>query len=281
VESSKKPRQKIPSRQIKNETASVPKKRTQAKAAESAAPASPLKKAKSLSRAAEDAMKGEYEYIIGVDEAGRGPLAGPVVAAACHIEVGAQIDGIIDSKQQTSEEDREIIYEQLTSHPGVTWGVSIIDHKRIDEINILQATMEAMRISTENLLKSKGAKASKLKGSKCLALIDGNRVPSDMPTQDCRFVIKGDGHIFSIAAASIIAKVTRDRIMLALDKKYPQYGFAQHKGYPTFAHRSALVKHGPCPVHRMTYGKNSLFNFTVSFLASFLISFHYFHFRTG
>ena len=206
----------------------------------------------SLSRNAENSAKGKhFEFIIGVDEAGRGPLAGPVVAAACMIDNSVKtIDGIMDSKALTKESDREIIYEQLINTPGVQYGVSVIDHKKIDEINILQATMLAMRKSTEDLLNK--LKKDKF-NNKIIALIDGNRVPEEMPIES-KFVIKGDGSIFSIAAASVIAKVTRDRIMHDLHNQYPMYNFIQHKGYPTGEHVRALAKHGPCPVHRYSYG---------------------------
>jgi len=179
---------------------------------------------------------------------GRGPLAGPVVTAACYITNGVFIEGIQDSKQ-TKEEEREAMYEVLINHPDVHWAASVVSHTEIDEVNILQATMNGMRRSTQDLLKK--LEKLKLKGS-YIALVDGNRVPTEMPV-DAQFVIKGDGSIFSIAAASIIAKVTRDRIMLELDKEFPQYNLAQHKGYPTFEHRSLLLKHGPCRIHRTSY----------------------------
>ncbi len=179
---------------------------------------------------------------------GRGPLAGPVVTAACFITKGVFIEGIKDSKQ-TKEDERDAMYDILIKHPDVHWAASVVSHTEIDEVNILQATMNGMRRSTEDLLKK--LEKHKLKGS-CIALVDGNRVPTNMPI-DAEFVIKGDGSIFSIAAASIIAKVTRDRIMLELDKEFPQYNLAQHKGYPTFEHRSLLMKHGPCSIHRTSY----------------------------
>lgn len=195
-------------------------------------------------------MKGGLKYIMGIDEAGRGPLCGPVVAAACIIFDGASIDGIVDSKAVSKEEDRETTYERLVNNPNVYWGVSIVSHTQIDEINILQASLLAMRQSAQDLL----SKTKKILGTDCLALIDGNKVPTDMPTAQSQFVIKGDSLIYSIAAASIIAKVTRDRIMHELDRKYPLYNLKQHKGYPTFDHRKVLYEIGPCEIYRFTFG---------------------------
>lgn len=199
------------------------------------------------------------------DEAGRGPLAGPVVAAACIVGEGVHIDGINDSKQ-TTEADRERTYESLVSNPMVKWQVSIVSHAEIDEVNILQGTMNAMRRATEGIFhkyestkKSSTGRAKKgetlllQSPSDYIALIDGNRVPLNMPVHS-KFVIKGDGTCFSIAAASIIAKVTRDRIMLELATLYPQYNLAQHKGYPTAAHRATVHSFGPSDIHRLTFG---------------------------
>ena len=189
-----------------------------------------------------------FQYIIGVDEAGRGPLAGPVVAGACCFLKCSSIDGIMDSKQ-TTEKSREELYEILTSNQDIIWDVSIVSHEEIDEINILQASLKAMKQATEGLL----SKISKISPNTCIALIDGNKIPLDMPVYS-QFVIKGDSLCYSIAAASIIAKVTRDRIMVELDKKYPLYNLAQHKGYPTFEHRTLLLKHGASEIHRKTFG---------------------------
>lgn len=209
------------------------------------------KKKSSLSRSAESKyLTNNKVYIIGVDEAGRGPLAGPVVAAACIILDSTYIDGIMDSKA-TTESDREATYDVLINHSSVFWSVSIISHVVIDEINILEASLMAMREATTDLLQKLPKK--KTSSEKLIALIDGNKVPSNMPI-DSQFVIKGDSFVYSIAAASIIAKVTRDRIMKDLDKEYPQYGLAKHKGYPTFEHRGLLMKFGPSPIHRFSYG---------------------------
>jgi ribonuclease HII len=189
-----------------------------------------------LSRVEENRYKQSKKFIIGIDEAGRGPLAGPVVAASIICDNQSILDGIMDSKA-TKEEDREKLYEILINTPNIYWGVSIVSHTEIDEINILQASLAAMRRSTFDLLKKY---PKKVDINKCIALIDGNKIPTDMPCES-QYIIKGDSKIYSIAAASIIAKVTRDRIMLKLDKEYPVYNLAQHKGYPTFAHRQVKI----------------------------------------
>ena len=169
--------------------------------------------------------------VLGVDEAGRGPLAGPVVAAACAVLDPASdppVLGVNDSKQ-VAEEDRERLYEQLTRHPGLVFGVAVVPHTVIDQINVLQATFRGMEEAT-------AACEAKLPKSTHAAhvAIDGPHVPpgirSAHPSR-CDGVIGGDARVYSIAAASIIAKVTRDRLMRELDRTYPAYGFAQHKGY--------------------------------------------------
>lgn len=185
-----------------------------------------------LSRVEENRYKQSKKFVIGIDEAGRGPLAGPVVAASIICDNQSILDGIMDSKA-TKEEHREKLYEILINSPDIYWGVSIVSHTEIDEINILQASLAAMRRSTFDLIKKY---PKKIDIKKCIALIDGNKIPDGMPCES-QYIIKGDSKIYTIAAASIIAKVTRDRIMLKLDKEYPLYNLAQHKGYPTFAHR--------------------------------------------
>jgi ribonuclease HII len=186
----------------------------------------------SLTREAEKRFYKQKSGVIGIDEAGRGPLAGPVVTASCYVEPGVWIEGINDSKQ-TTEAHREVMYDLLVNHPKVVWAASVVGHVEIDEVNILQASMNGMSRST-------AAVVEKLKGtfpkSKLIGLVDGNRVPGDLCIEG-EYVIKGDSFIFSIAAASIIAKVTRDRIMHQLDALYPVYNFAKHKGYPTADHR--------------------------------------------
>lgn len=181
-----------------------------------------------------------YTAVCGVDEAGRGPLAGPVCAGACILPQGLVIEGLNDSKK-LSEKKREALYEVITRE-AVAWAVCMVDEKKIDEINILQATCLAMRGAVE-----------KLSVRPDFCLVDGNRDPQfDIPTET---VVKGDARCATIAAASILAKVTRDRFMLAQDKLYPQYGFAVHKGYGTKAHYAALDAYGPSPIHRMTFLK--------------------------
>jgi len=178
-----------------------------------------------------------FLLIAGVDEAGRGPWAGPVVAGAVILDETNIPLGLNDSKK-LSEKKREALFQPIYDTSLV--GVGIVDAAKIDEINILQATMLAMELAIKNLSDQPD-----------LALIDGNRSPNIiMPSQAIK---KGDAKSLSIAAASIIAKVTRDRIMHKYDKKFPQYGFAQHKGYGTAQHSHALNQHGPCVIHRMSF----------------------------
>ncbi|EQC29376.1 ribonuclease HII [Saprolegnia diclina VS20] len=180
-----------------------------------------------------------FKCVVGVDEAGRGPLAGPVVAAACYVPLDVVIEGIHDSKK-LDEKQRKWLFAQITSNPAIKYAVHINPPARIDDINILQATLESMRKCVEDLPMPVD-----------YALIDGNRMPTlDV---DGETVVKGDGRVYSIAAASVIAKVTRDRLMVAYDKEYPEYGLGQHKGYGTKAHMLAIHKHGATPIHRMTF----------------------------
>ena len=208
--------------------------------------------------------------VIGVDEAGRGPLAGPVVAAAAFCPTN--ISGVIDSKKITKEEERERIYQEIVSSPGVRYAVAIVSAQRIDEINILQATLEGMRMAVEAVMhpsvsdsetqgKGKVALAERTDLSYVItggdasisiskttdsdgsyfALIDGNKIPKEMPCpSEC--LTKGDGREFCIGAASILAKVTRDRLMHEYSLKYPEFNLSQHKGYPTAAHMAAVSR---------------------------------------
>lgn len=181
------------------------------------------------------------KYICGVDEAGRGPLAGPVFAAAVILPEDYEIEGLNDSKKLT-EKKRDKLFDEIIEH-ALAYSIQSVDHRTIDEINILEATMLAMRTAVENLsIKPENV------------FIDGNRVPKNMeiPTE---FVIKGDATSASIAAASILAKVSRDRFMLEMDKKYPEYCFAKHKGYGTKLHYEKIKEFGPSEIHRLTFLK--------------------------
>ncbi len=186
-------------------------------------------------------------FIAGVDEAGRGPLAGPVVAAAVvferePLETGGveAFDGLTDSKALT-EKRREAFFEQLEACSFSHIGCAAVEPREIESINILQATWKAMAAALEQIQPYPD-----------FALIDGNRVHG-LPCRS-RSIVKGDAKSLSIAAASVVAKVTRDRLMLELDTQFPEYGFADHKGYGTVAHLNAIRRHGPAPCHRKTFG---------------------------
>lgn len=217
-------------------------------------------------------QKQGYKIIAGVDEAGRGPLCGPVVAACCHIPTNINkpfVEKIADSKT-LNEKEREQLYEEITSHPKIFWGVGMADNVEIDKVNILQATMLSMHRAIENM---------KIKAD--YILIDGNRAPygheeavrpngtiraADPPMpQHIKMVepvIKGDAKVFCIAAASILAKVTRDRIMEKYDRQYPMYNIKDNKGYPTAEHQRAVHSYGPSPIHRMTFAPLKHMNFS-------------------
>mgnify|MGYP002860199586 CR=1 FL=1 len=179
-----------------------------------------------------------YSAICGIDEAGRGPLAGPVVAGAVILPADEKILYLNDSKQLSAAK-RDELYDVIFSR-SVSASVGIVDHDRIDAINILCATYEAMRLAIMNLSKKPDIL---LNDAVTIPGIDIKQVP----------IIKGDAKSCSIAAASIIAKVTRDRIMAEMDKQYPEYGFAQNKGYGSAAHIEAIRKYGPCKIHRRTF----------------------------
>ena len=179
--------------------------------------------------------------IAGVDEAGRGPLAGPVVAAAVILPPEEEFDLPVNDSKALDEAFREELGERLRSDPRVVWAVAERSAGAIDRINILRATHEAMREAVMSL-----------KVHPDMAFVDGLKV-RDFPVE-ARFIVKGDAQSASVAAASIIAKTHRDHLMLELDKVYPGYGFAQHKGYGTAQHLEALRKLGPCPEHRKTFG---------------------------
>ena len=188
----------------------------------------------------EACMEEGFQVICGVDEAGRGPLAGPVCAAAVILPPHVEIPGLNDSKKLTDKRRRELF--PIIKEQAITYGIGLASHEEIDQINILQATYLAM----ERALAQLSVKPD-------LALIDGNRAKDfGLPVKT---VVHGDSLSASIAAASVLAKVTRDDMMLQQDELYPRYGFAIHKGYGTKAHYDALRTYGPSPVHRMTFLK--------------------------
>jgi ribonuclease HII len=180
-----------------------------------------------------------YKRVAGVDEAGRGPLAGPVVAAACILPQDCDILRINDSKK-LSEADRDSLYDLITNAPGVEFAVSVVDAGTIDEINILEAAMLAMANAVKSLQPD-------------FALIDGNRIPKQLDASVSKAIIRGDALSTSIAAASIIAKVTRDRLMYQFHEQWPEYGFKAHKGYGTVVHTEALKRLGPVSIHRRSF----------------------------
>lgn len=181
-----------------------------------------------------------YKVICGCDEAGRGPLAGPVVAAACVLPIGLVIEGLNDSKKLT-EKKREALFE-IIKEEAIAYSIASASVEEIEQINILNASMLAMKRAIEGL----SVKAD-------FALIDGNVVRGfDIPAEP---IIKGDATSPSIAAASILAKVTRDRMLVEYDKQYPEYGFAKHKGYGTKLHTDSIKKYGVLPIHRRSFLK--------------------------
>ena len=184
-----------------------------------------------------------YNFVCGVDEAGRGPLAGPVFAAAVILPKGLMIDGVNDSKK-LSEKKRELLFDVI-KEKALAFNIASASEKEIDEINIREATFLAMQRAIEGL----SIKAD-------FALIDGNALPK--LSIDAKDIIKGDSLSLSIASASILAKVARDRYMIELAKKYPAYRFEKHKGYGTKLHRELILEHGPCEIHRKSFLKNIL-----------------------
>ncbi len=180
-----------------------------------------------------------FPTIAGIDEAGRGPLAGPVSAAAVVLPLHYRNSVLNDSKQ-LSEKVREELYKEISGNDRIQWASAMVDEAEVDEINILQATWVAMRRAFEQL-----------QPSPSIALIDGKPIKG-FPGPH-RALVKGDSLSLSIAAASIIAKVERDRLMIHYAEQYPEYGFERHKGYGTKAHCAAILKYGPCPIHRRSF----------------------------
>ena len=201
-----------------------------------------LDRLKNLKKDEESLYSSKIKYICGIDEAGRGPLAGPVVVGAVILPVDSLVEGVNDSKK-ISEKKRERVFEEIVS-TAISYSTGIVDQRTIDEINILNATKLAVKKAIEGLeIKPDLILVDALTG------IETFGIPY-------KSIIKGDAKEYSIAAASIIAKVTRDRMMLEWDKVFPEYGFAKHKGYGTASHMQALKENGPCMLHRKTFIKN-------------------------
>ncbi|MBE7012725.1 MAG: ribonuclease HII [Ruminococcaceae bacterium] len=179
-----------------------------------------------------------YKFVAGVDEAGRGPLAGPVYAAAVIFKEGTVIEGINDSKK-LSEKKREYLYDVIIEK-ALAYKIVSVDAAEIDKINILNASLKAFSLAVDGLSQKPD-----------YVLFDGNRAPQ--MTIPFEAVVKGDAKVQAIAAASVLAKVARDRYITEMDKIYPEYGFAGHKGYPTKEHKAAVEKYGPSPIHRLTF----------------------------
>lgn len=187
--------------------------------------------------------------ICGIDEAGRGPFAGPVVVASVIMPQDSMIEGVNDSKK-VSEKKREVLYEKIIEE-AIAYGVGIIDQNEIDKVNILNATKEGLTMCIKELEKDLKEKNRGFEKPEIILVDALTKIDTD--GINYRSIIKGDAKSYSIAAASIIAKVTRDRIMRQWDEVYPQYGFAQHKGYGTSAHIAAIKEYGLCPLHRRSF----------------------------
>lgn len=187
-----------------------------------------------------EALAKGYKSVCGVDEAGRGPLAGPVCAAAVILPEGVIIDGVNDSKK-LSEKKRESLFDVIREQ-ALSYSIAYATVDEIEEINILNATMLAMRRAIDGL---------EIKAD--YAMIDGNKIPPLDIDAEC--IVKGDAKSMSIACASILAKVSRDRLLYKYAEEYPMYGFDKHKGYGTMVHREAILKYGPCPYHRKSFLK--------------------------
>lgn len=183
------------------------------------------------------------QRLCGIDEAGRGPLAGAVYAAAVILDPSRPIAGLADSKK-LSEVKRDLLAIEIKAH-ALAWGIASVSAQEIDEMNILQASLLAMQRAYQTMVAQFGVHAT-------LIQVDGNRTPTF--ELSCEAIVKGDSKVAEISAASILAKTARDASLLLLDAEYPQYGFAQHKGYPTALHLERLVQHGITPEHRRSYG---------------------------
>lgn len=207
---------------------------------------------KEIKKIEEDIYLKGAQSIAGIDEAGRGPLAGPVVVACVVMPRDSMIEGVNDSKK-VSEKKREKLYDEIIQE-AIAYGVGIISQEEIDKINILNATKEGLILAIKEMEKDlkekqRGFEKPEIILVDALTKIDTDHIPY-------RSIIKGDAKSYSIAAASIIAKVTRDRIMREWDEVYPMYGFAKHKGYGTASHIAAIKEYGLCPLHRRSFVKN-------------------------
>ena len=205
-----------------------------------------IERLKALKSFEDNLRKEGNKLIIGIDEAGRGPLAGPVAVGAVIMKPDSMIEWVNDSKKVTAKR-REILYDKIIED-SIAWSVQLVSEKEIDEKNILQATKEGLTLAIQDILSQVDEKPS-------LVIVDALREINTMgiPYES---IIKGDATCYSISCASILAKVTRDRIMDEWDKVYPEYGFAKHKGYGTKMHIEAIQKYGPCPIHRKTFIKH-------------------------
>ena len=211
-----------------------------------------LERLKEIRKIEEELYLKGINSIAGIDEAGRGPLAGPVVVACVVMPKDSMIEGVNDSKK-VSEKKREKLFEEITKE-ALGYGIGIVSQEEIDKINILNATKEGLTLAIKELEKDLQEKKRKFEKPEiilvdALTKIDTDHIPY-------RSIIKGDSKSYSIAAASIIAKVTRDRIMRQWDEVYPMYGFEKHKGYGTAAHIAAIKEYGLCPLHRRSFVKN-------------------------
>ncbi|MEK7664084.1 MAG: ribonuclease HII [Patescibacteria group bacterium] len=193
-----------------------------------------------------------FDFVVGLDESGRGPLAGPVTAAAVCVNLRFRIYDLrfkVKDSKKLNEGQREFFYKELTSHKNIEWGVGAASERVIDKINILEATKLAMQKAVDNLCQK--TRARELFDRGCFLLLDGNfKIKSKIPQ---RSIVAADERVFSCVAAGIIAKVTRDRIMIKMHKKYPGYGFDKHKGYGTKIHIENLQNFGPCKIHRKSF----------------------------
>lgn len=197
-----------------------------------------------LKKFEENLYKEGYHLICGIDEAGRGPLAGPVVVGAAVMKRDSMLEWVNDSKKVT-EKRRELLYDYITQQ-AIAWGVGIVSEDEIDRVNILNATKEGLHIAMGQIIEKLQNRKPDIVIVDALKEIDTYGVPYES-------IIKGDATCYSISCASIIAKVTRDRIMKEWDEVYPQYGFAKHKGYGTASHIAAIKEYGPCKIHRKTF----------------------------